>query len=522
MAACESQKQDSNITGLSFAEEECLKQLPDGGGPEGSGQGAVWYGREPNSYTDFGGENTMVARSPIDPSRQNKKGTVVDLDASGGWNEDFTKDNQNRLLQGFFFADARQLGTNAPLVGAPVPVTAVAADGTYTVAAADAKFASGDLVFASGFGASGNNGIKLAGTVQAADVVLTGGGATVDEAAPPATATLMAVGHQFAAGDLSISLVGGQTALNSAAAVFVGLGFMVGEWIVVADDTAANAFANNVGYARIKSITAGQLVFDDITWNGVAEAGAGKTIRIYRGVVIRNEKEAALIKRRSYNIERTLGMGENGVQAEYLEGAVANELTVNLPQAEKVTVDLSFVACDNTFRSGDAGDLIKPGTRVSASGQDAYNTTSNLYRVKMAIHDATTSNAKPLFGFVSEATLSINNGVTPNKALGVMGAFDTSAANFEVGGSATVYFSTVAAVRAVRNNADVGYNVILAARNSGSIWDIPLLSLGGGRVNVEKDQPITLALETSGAENAAGYTMSYHQFPYLPSAVMPQ
>ena len=102
-----------------------------------------------------------------------------------------------------------------------------------------------------------------------------------------------------------------------------------------------------------------------------------------------------------------------------------------------------------------------------------------------------------------------------------MGAFDTTAGNFEVGGSITAYFTTVAAVKAVRANADVGLSVISAAKNAGFIFDIPLLGLGGGRLNVEKDAPITVPLEPAGAENENGYTMLYEVFSYLPTVAMP-
>jgi len=46
--------------------------------------------------------------------------------------------------------------------------------------------------------------------------------------------------------------------------------------------------------------------------------------------------------------------------------------------------------------------------------------------------------------------------------------------------------------------------------------------LGGGRLSVEKDNPITVPLESSGAQNAAGYTLLHNKFEYLPTVAMPQ
>lgn len=516
---CVSRKIDSNLTGLAFAEEVCLKQLPtladDGADP-------VWYGLEPNSYSDFGGELTTVSRTPIDPSRQNKKGTVTDLDASGGFNIDVTKTNLARLLQGFFFADAREKPTTQPLNAAAKPITSVTAS-TKKYAAASTLVAfnkAGYLVFVSGFGVAANNGVKTVVSADTDDITVSE--VIADEASPPAAAKLEVVGFQAADADVNVAVTSGIPSLISTVLDFTTLGLIVGEWVYVGGDAAGTKFANNNGFARISAIAAHALTFDDVSWEAVNETGTGKTIRLWFGLVLKNESTPSLIKRRSYNIERQLSEGPTDTQAEYLEGAVANEFTLNVPQADKLNADMSFVACDNTYRSGESGDEIKIGTRVAAPGEDAYNTSSDIARIKMSVIDPASANPDALFGYVTEATLSINNNVSPNKAVGVLGAFDTSAGNFDVGGSITAYFTTVSAVKAVRNNADVGLSIIAASKQNGFVYDVPLLGLGGGRINVEKDNPITVPLEPAGAQNENGYTMLYNKFAYLPLQAMPQ
>jgi len=506
-------KIDSNVTGLAYAEEATLKVLPGVDGAD-----AIWRGLEPNSYSDLGGEITNVARNPINASRQRQKGTVTDLDASGGFNTDYTQSNLQRLLQGFFFATAREKPSTEPLNASKVVVTAINGANGFTAAAGLGVFKVGHLVLATAFGIAANNGLAQVSAVASGLVTVTK--VLAAEAAPPAAAKFEAVGFQFPATDVSLVASATGVKMVSAATNLTTLGLTPGEWIFIGGDSAGTSFASNdPGYGRIKSISATEIAFSETTFVATSEPGTGKTLRIFFGVVLRNEKDPSLIVRRSYQIERQLGEDDDGTQAEYLLGAIPNEFTLNIPQADKLNADLTFVAMDNEFVTGAEG--IKDGARIAIPGESAYNTSSDIYRLRMNIVDPLEINNASLFGYVTEMTLAINNNVSPSKAVAVLGAFDATAGDFEVSGSVTAYFTTVQAVRAVRNNADVSLNIIAAHDNAGVAFDVPLLGLGGGRLNVEKDAAIMLPLEAAGAENALGYTMLATFFPYLPNVGMP-
>lgn len=511
---CEVKKIESNLTGFSFAEEECLKQLP---------AQPTFYGIEVNTYPDFGASPTYMARATINPSRQNKKGTITDIEASGGFGADFTKNNLNRLLQGVFFADAREQPTTDSFNAAKIAISDVDADEKeYAATSGLLQFRAGDIVIAENFNQAANNGLKTVASSTSTGVVVVE--ALADEAAPPADARLTVVGKKFAAGAISVLKVGNLVYLTSTTVDFTQvLKLIPGQWVFLGGDAANSRFNNNVGYGRVHSITATQIELMETSFEGVTEAGAAVALSLFTGDVIRNEKDPALIKRRSYNLERTLGENSNGnTQAEYIEGAIANEFTLNIPQADKLTADLSFVGCDVSYRSGDVGDLVKDGTRVTIEETDAFNTSTDISRIKMSILDETNSNSPALFGYVSEATVTINNNVSGNKAVGVLGNFDASFGNFDVSASITVYFTEVEAIRAIRQNKSVSFNIIAAAANSGFVFDFPLIALSGGQVSVEKDQPITLPLESSAAENIYGHTALYQRFHYLPNVAMPE
>ncbi len=511
MAECPVNKIDSNIVGMAIAEEVCPGLLP-GENPAFPGT-PVWQNYEPNSYSDFGGELTTVARNPINQSRQNQKGLVTDIEASGGFNHDFMLSLIPRRLQEFFFADMREKPTTRSLNKAPLTVTAVASASGYAVATTG--FLVGHLVLATNFDVAANNGLKVVSASSGSAINVTP--AASAEASPPTLAGLKAVGFQFPSGDLALQAPANDLPRIVASATnLTSLGLIPGEWVHLGGDGAAMQFDDsNFGFARIKSITATTIIFDKVDWAVTAQPATGKTIQLFFGDVLKNESDPALIKARSVQIRRTLGRDAGGVQSEYLIGSFANELTLNMPLADKINVDLGYTSMDHVTRTGSQG--LKAGTNLPVVRSDVFNTSSDFARIKLAVINATNGNPVPLFGFVNEMTLTIGNGITMNKALGVLGAIGQSAGNFAVGGSMTAYFSTVAAVQAVRNNADVTLDLISVKKNTGMVWDIPLLTLGGGRVNVEQDQPVMIPLDSNAAESSFGHTLLFNHFAYLPN-----
>lgn len=507
-------KIDSNITGLAYAEEAVLGSLPGENGNPGS---PVWNRLNPNSYNDFGGEVITVAPNPINPSRQRRKGVTTDLNASGGINHNFTFSNLRDLMQGLMFADEREKGYEEPTA------VTVGANDVYAVASTTG-FLVGSLIKGQGFTNAANNALNSVVAVVADTSVEV---ATLTaEASPPTGANIRVVGFEGASADLDVDNTGTLPAITSTVLDFTTLGLVPGQWIFVGGDTAGDQFANaaNNGFKRIRTIAANRLTIDKSDAAMVTETGTGLTIRLFFGDVIRNET-GALIKRRSYNIERTLGAPDSAlpaqIQSEVLIGAVPNEFTLNIPSADLLNADLTFVATDNAQRDGATGP--KQTSVQEPAVAKEYNTSSDVTRIRLSTVSSVSAAPTALFAFITEGSISINNNVTPNKAVGVLGAFDVTAGTFTVSGSLTAYFADVAATQAVRNNSDVTLDIGFARDNQGVIFDLPLIALGDGRLSVEVDQPITLPLTTDAAsgqdvDENLDHTMLITYFNYLPNA----
>ena len=386
-----------------------------------------------------------------------------------------------------------------------------------------------------GFVDDANNGLHLVSAIVVDTTIEVLTSSLVTET-PPAGANIVVVGHQFAADDLDVDASGTLPVLTTSVKDLTELGTIPGEGIWIGGDTALTGFANvdgagnfvNNGFKRTRAVSANSMGIDKSDFDMTTEVSAGgQTVQIFLARVLRNEL-GALIKRRTYNLERTLGAPDDAlpaeVQSEYLVGAVPNELTLNIGVADKITADLTFVALDST--TIDAPSTIKSddanATKIPLVEADAFNTSSDFTRIRLAKVEADDEAPTALFAFLTELSLVINNNNTPNKAVSVLGAFEVTTGTFEIGGATTAYFANVEAISSVQNNDDVTIDFLIAKQNAGIWFDVPLLTLGDGRPAVEQDTAITIPLSIEAATAAKidatlDYTLQFQFFDFLPN-----
>lgn len=512
--------QNGSLTSLYAAEEVTPGVLP---------ADPIWEEREPNSYADFGGAFTMSRRSPLTHDRQARRGEVSDNSPTVGYQEDLTPTNMIRPMRSFLFAEARQRPTTSPINDpAPVIMTDVAAT-QFKAAAGMDRFKVGHIVRPRGFAEeSTNNSIRIVTAVAAGAITVTPG-AMIVEADAPDDAVVEAVGFQFTAGHLTLTVLADGIVLTTdmVGVDFTTMNFNPGEWHFIGGDTAGTRFGepgadNAPFYAQLDTVAPTALAYRKTTGTQVTNAGVGKTIQIFFGTVVRNEDDCELIREITFTHERQYGCGV-GAEAEYVQGDYANQMTITVPTPAadaKVTVDLGFIGL-TSFERTTTEDLLSLGdTQISAPNEPAFKPGLDVYQQKLSVVDPTTLNPTALVAYSSTSSLTINNQLSGIKAVETFGNAGVSIGELMVTGSITAFFTGVDQSRPVRLGKEATYHLILTKANSGVIFDIASLSLGNGRAAVAANTPVTIPLDTAAAKGKHGYSLLVTFLRYVPTVGM--
>ena len=479
----------SNTFGLRAVKETALNTPPAEG----------WFELEPNGSPTFNAEIATVARNPISPDRQMRKGTITDLTATVSFDTDLTMAEAYRFLPGFSFSKL----TNA---GLDLAVDAVAANGAFTLGAVvlqairerapfNASYKA--LFYGAGFKARENNGLwalggaipnttaltlaRVAGQQQDASVV------EADSTGILYRAGLLLEAAQPKAG----AYVGTRYTLTTANVDWSKLGLTPGELVSLGGR-----------YGRVVSANDGSLVLEQAadnlkTFVGARGPAAGTALPVLFGQFIRNvsadgdpdyEETTFTLEGTYPNLVPGANPGDpNRTGYKYGDGALCNQIVLNIPLNNKVTANLGFVATDIEPPTADRKAGAADARRVYRG--TAYSSTGDIGRLRLSEIDESGDSA-----YFKSLTLTINNNATAEKVIGQLGAAFQSAGDFMVTLESTLLLTSPAVPAAIRNNTSMALQIVLHNDNGTIAFDIPALTIGGGTEELPENQAITIAI----------------------------
>jgi len=502
----------TNLVSLAYSVEASLGVLA--GSPS-------WKLLEPNNVTAFGATITKVARDPISPDRQRRKGVVVDLDSTVEFEHDLTREVVIDFLEAFSFASARYpYVTGTTRVGVQRSgaspygenLSAVAATDDFQHDAIGGAYTAGRLVFSRGFTNSANNGMHEVDSGSTTTSTVTTSSLVDETPGNTANATMEPAGVRGATADLTWT--DATKTLASTVLDFTTLGLTVGQTCHVGGLTSTNQFAGGVGYGRVSSIAANALIFDKFEGTLAADdAGTGKDIDLLYGAFIRNVTASdADFLERSFHFELALPDLDDTPLDEYMyaKGNYANQVTFNLPLTEKAVVEVGFVGTDTTNPS--TSRETNAATPIEAEQTSAFGTASDVAR--LAVEELDEDALTTCFKSVS---LTLNNQANPEKCLGTLGATYMNTGNYLVDLETQVLFTNGDVAAHIKNNETVTFGFIITNDDGALAVDVPSMTLGDGSLELPRDESVLINLAGEGYKDAVkGYTAAFSLIPAVP------
>ena len=479
----------------------------------------LWVKLEPNSIGAYGATITTVPRNPISNTRQQRKGSVTDLDSSVEWEGDLTKDHVMQFIEGFVFAQ-RQNNTIMERVQAGSDydsLAAVAATDNFTHSALSAALVENTLVYVRGMSNAANNGLFEVAAAGTTTSTITQAGALVDETPSIASGARMDVcGHRLS----DLVWTDATNTLTTALLDESTLGLSVGQMLRVGSD--ANAFGNGQIVGRIVSIdgTAG-IVLDKVQnlGSGTLDGGGDETstaVDLLYGPFIKNVAVSdSDFLQRSFafelaydDLQEPTGTGD---EYEYALGNLCNELTLNSPGQDKATLGFGFVGTTTdditTTRLSNSANAVEPVQTA------AFNTAASFARLNL-----TDTSEVSLGACFKSLTLTLSNEVSPEKCLGTLGASFMNTGNFLVSLDAELLFTDSDLAQAVKDNQTVTMDFLLENDDGALAVDLPSMTLGGGAKSYPVNESIKISV-TGGAfaDATLDTSIGITEFPYFPT-----
>ena len=354
---------------------------------------------------------------------------------------------------------------------------------TYAVASGGGAFKTGHLVRASGFANTANNQLFRVASSTSGTVV----GSSLDlaaEIAPPTDARLKVVGFEGASGDIETTTTG----LASAALDFTTLGLAPGQWLKIGGATVGQQFATAAvnDFARIVSISANAIQLDHRPSGWAADAGAGKTIRIFAGDTLRNGTT-----RRGVSLEKGF---LDLATPEYLvyRGMVVAQLSLQVGSKEVVTGSFGFMGLNH------AASAVPLGTPEAAGLAGVMTASANVGRIAEGGAALGTPN------FVRSVSIDLQNNLREIDAIGTLGLVDVGVGKLGLTGKMSTYFGSSALYQKYLAGTETSLVLRLQKDGQAIVITLPRVKFERGTVTAQgENQDVMADLDFRGLRDAS-------------------
>lgn len=306
---------------------------------------------------------------------------------------------------------------------AGAPISAVAAGtGVYTVASLGTNYPVGALVYMSGFTNAANNGLFPVTASTGTSVTVTNAASVAET--PPVGAQIKFVGMQFASGVVSAAVSPNRLVLSTGSFLTLLPGLAVGDAINIgSSQNAAYGFATaaNNQFARVTSITATTIGLDHLPSGWAADAGTGKTLRIWVSDTLSNGTTKI-----SFSVEKSFQDVANAFRVG--RGNIVETLSLDITAQQKISGSYSLSGMGFVQNAAQIGT---PNPATLEAVQTGSANAGTVFEFGQPVTDP-----------VRSISLNINNNVEPVPTIGTSYPTGQNLGRCIVTGSISIYQQT--------------------------------------------------------------------------------
>ncbi|WP_454917308.1 phage tail tube protein [Xanthobacter sediminis] len=364
-------------------------------------------------------------------------------------------------------------------------ITGVAASTGVITVLTGAAFAVGHLVRLSGFSEAANTGLFRI-TTGSATVPAVGASLLTDEASPPETARVKVVGFEGVSGDI-VAVADG---LTSTALNFTTLGLSVGRWIKVGGAGASYRFTTAAcnGWARITAIATGKLTLDNLPTGWTADAGTGKTVRVFFGDQLKNG-----VAKRFGTVERGF-MGQSVPTYIQQSGMLVGQGEITLESGAIATANYTFAGLTGASSTTSLDDSPDPAT-----DNPVMSAAVNVGRISQGGSTVVGPN------FLRGLTITVNNNTRNVDAIrsdGKVGPVDINTGDCSVSCTLNTYFGSGTAYADYLAGVPTNAFAVLTKNGQATVFGLPRLTRTEGNPNAGgKNQDVMLQFTAQASKD---------------------